>query len=158
VIAAIWPDRTRPEFIVPMPVNLREGRGRSRSGFLKGIGRDLRWSLWRAIKQVELFRLYRPACNLRSVKRWATYLVSLDFGALSDDALVYKTLDAFVAKALTRDERRARYTSYRCKRLAKPTIDEADTMDTADYLLALSFITQSLGLRASGSEGRADAA
>ena len=119
VMVTVWPDRTRPEFVVPMPVNLREGRARSGTGFIKGIGRDRRWPLWRAIKQAGLFRLRQPALNLPWVKRWALYLVRLDFGAFSVDGAEFPNLDVALVRLLSSGQRRAGFTDYRCRKLAK---------------------------------------
>jgi hypothetical protein len=127
-VSSVLPDRTQPVFVVAVPFRLREGRGRSGTGFLAGISRDSRWRLWRAIQAVGLFELHRPAS--KRANRAATYRVRLDFGALSHDAPTFPTIDAALVRCLTRDERRARYTKYRCAELERTTPDDAKCCST----------------------------
>ena len=57
-------------------------------GFLRGIGRDGRWALWRALRAAGVFRLERAAS--KQAQRAATYRVRLDFGALSGPHIAFE--------------------------------------------------------------------
>jgi hypothetical protein len=141
VIASIWPDRSTPEFIVISPYELREGRGRTGTGFLKGIGRDSRYGYWRTIQHAGLFQLRRKAWHFPWGAQAARYVVRLDFGAYSSDGVAFATVDAALVGLLTEDELRTRFTEYRRRRLAKgsnvgtPPPDEDDAARQAHALI-----------------------
>jgi hypothetical protein len=118
-IATVWPDRSRPVFIVPSPKVLREGRRRAGQRFLKGVGRDRRPALWRAVKNVGLFTLERAASERAG--RWATYRVRLDFGALSaSPSRSFHCVESAIVAYVPRCDQRARYgTEYRCRKIRK---------------------------------------
>jgi hypothetical protein len=116
-LATVWPDQSRPEFIVPCPATLRDGRGRKGKGFLKGIGRDTRWKLWRVIQQCGLYRLHRSGCSLAWSRRPATYVVRLDFGAFSETPRSFLTADNAILALIPAESQKARLSKYRCEKL-----------------------------------------
>ena len=86
--ATIWPDQARPEFVVPMPKDMRRK--------VRGFGRRRDLDLWRALVHGGTLRLVQgPSAK---AGRAARYRVNLDFGALSGIESEFDTL----AVALTR--------------------------------------------------------
>lgn len=118
----VWPDPSRPEFVVPIPHTLRQGRARSGTGFLKGIGRDARWTLWKILQSIEFVRLVRHGS--KAAGRAALYQVRLDFGALSSPSSI-NNYSVAVLSRLTSDQMTERYSAYQCRRIRREAMNSS---------------------------------
>jgi len=116
-LSVVWPDPRSEEFVVPLPVSLRQGRGRAEKSFLAGIGRDRRWAYWRALQFLGLFRRVRSSSRI--AHRAARYAVILDFKAAPGDEETFHSLDTAILRLIPSDKRRTQYSKHRCQRLKK---------------------------------------
>lgn len=93
-IVEVWPDSTKPEFIVPIPLAHRER--------LEGIGRKTQRGLWRTIQRLGVCQLSRGASA--EAHRAATYLVPLDFHARSDHRVRFNSAEEAIASLVQQEQ------------------------------------------------------
>jgi hypothetical protein len=106
-LAPTWPDTTQPQFIVPVPFELRLA--------LDGIGKDGQWALWRVLQDQGVCQLVRGGSA--QAHRAATYRMSLDFGAFSVDSTTLDSLPAALATLLGPHEIRSMYSRHYARRI-----------------------------------------
>jgi hypothetical protein len=121
-VSSFWPDTARPEFIVPVPFNLRQA--------IDGVGKDTQWALWRVLQHAGVFRLGRVASA--DAHRAATYRVALDFGAHASEEASFSSLTAALHSILTAEDVGSLYTKHYARRIRAaqcspdvlPSVDE----------------------------------
>jgi len=106
---AWWPDPTQPEFVVPVPYNLRLR--------IDGISENLQTPLWHVLLRAGLFRPRQPASVV--AHRCATFAVTLDFGAWSVEPTSFVSLEAGLVHELSSQVLRQRYSRHYVQRIRR---------------------------------------
>jgi hypothetical protein len=101
--AHFWPNPKEPWFVVPIPHRHRVKRG--------GLSRERLSPMWTAAKNTGLFQLMRKAHPDFHICE--AYGLALDFSAL--ETSTFDSIDHLIAVRIPREERRQRYSKYRCR-------------------------------------------